>query len=142
MTPESHHESGAAQPPPADPNSAREVAGRSIGQWGLAYITAIVLIGVGSAYWLDQVKLPAVMAVIGGALTALIQMLNGIAGTIETRPGFRIIQSLIERMDRLDARIEPFSVAVEEGRVQVQRAADTIMSAGKVGLPKPIDRGT
>ena len=34
--------------------TAKEVAGKSIGKYGLAYITLIVLIGVGSSYFLSE----------------------------------------------------------------------------------------
>ena len=36
------------------PETAKEVAGKSIGRFGLFYITLIVLIGVGSSYFLSD----------------------------------------------------------------------------------------
>lgn len=65
--------------------TAKEVAGKSIGRFGLFYITLIVLIGVGSSYFLSDSAITAVMTMIGGALVALINMMNGIAGTAATR---------------------------------------------------------
>jgi len=46
--------------------SAKEVAGKAIGQYGLMYITAIVLIGVGSSYFLSESAITAVMTMVGG----------------------------------------------------------------------------
>ena len=51
--------------------TAKEVAGKSIGRFGLFYITLIVLIGVGSSYFLSDSAITAVMTMIGGALVAL-----------------------------------------------------------------------
>ena len=53
--------------------TAKEVAGKSIGRFGLFYITLIVLIGVGSSYFLSDSAITAVMTMIGGALVAEIQ---------------------------------------------------------------------
>ena len=63
------------------------------------YITLIVLIGVGSSYFLSEAAITAVMTMIGGALVALINMMNGIAGTAEEpeKPEFKVIQTLIEK---------------------------------------------
>ena len=59
---------------------AKEVAGKAIGKHGLFYITLIVVIGVGASIVLENEKIAAVMGLLGAALTALISMLNGIAG--------------------------------------------------------------
>jgi len=61
-------------------SSARDVAGKAIGKQGLFYITLIVVIGVGASIVLENEKIAAVMGLLGAALTALISMLNGIAG--------------------------------------------------------------
>ncbi len=50
--------------------TAKEVAGKAIGQYGLMYITAIVLIGVGSSYFLSEGAITAVMTMIGGESAA------------------------------------------------------------------------
>ena len=63
-------------------STAKEVAGKAIGKHGLAYITAIVIIGVAASLFLEADKIAAVMGLLGAALTALISMLNGIAGEI------------------------------------------------------------
>ena len=60
------------------PDTAKEVAGKSIGRYGLAYITGIVLIGVGASAFLPEAAITAVMTMIGGALVALINMMQGI----------------------------------------------------------------
>ena len=60
--------------------SAKEVAGKSIGKWGLLCITVILIIGVGASIVLEESKMAAVMGLLGASLTALISMMNGIAG--------------------------------------------------------------
>jgi hypothetical protein len=103
--------------------TAKEVAGKAIGQYGLMYITAIVLIGVGSSYFLSEGAITAVMTMIGGALVALINMMNGIAGTQEKpdRPEFEVIEKLIAQL----AEKEPsMRVDVEDGKVTVRKGDD------------------
>lgn len=103
--------------------TAKEVAGKAIGKYGLAYITAIVLIGVGSSYFLSESAITAVMTMVGGALVALINMMNGIAGTTEKeeKPEFEVIQKLI---DRLGQKEPPMRVDVEDGKVTVRKGDD------------------
>ncbi len=103
--------------------TAKEVAGKAIGKHGLMYITAIVLIGVGSSYFLDAAAITAVMTMIGGALVALINMMNGIAGTQEKpdRPEFEVIQHLIAKLAEKEP---PMRVDVENGKVIVRKGDD------------------
>ena len=105
--------------------TAKEVAGKSIGKYGLRYITLIVLIGVGSSYFLPEAAITAVMTMIGGALVAIINMMNGIAGTAEKqeKPEFAVMHNLIERLDKPE---QPMKVTVEEGRVIVTKGTDTV----------------
>lgn len=109
-------------------STAKEVAGKAIGKHGLAYITSIVVIGVGASLFLEESKIAAVMGLLGAALTALIQMLNSIAGTApkQERPEFEVIKSLIERLDRLDRKEPPMSVTVEGDKVTVKKGDDSI----------------
>jgi hypothetical protein len=111
--------------------NAKEVAGKSIGRFGLFYITLIVLIGVGSSYFLSEAAITAVMTMIGGALVALINMMNGIAGTAvkEERPEFKVIEGLIQRLDQ---REPPMRVDVVDGKVTVAKGHDIVsMKEGK-----------
>jgi hypothetical protein len=110
---------------PINPESAKEVAGKSIGRFGLFYITLIVLIGVGSSYFLDAAAITAVMTMIGGALVALINMMNGIAGTKdkEERPEFKVIDGLIQRLDQKEP---PMQVTVDGEKVTVSKGHDTV----------------
>jgi hypothetical protein len=103
--------------------TAKEVAGKAIGKYGLAYITAIVLIGVGSSYFLSESAITAVMTMVGGALVALINMMNGIAGTQEKpeRPEFEVIQHLIAKLAEKEP---PMRVDVEDGKVTVRKGED------------------
>ena len=113
---------------PKHPETAKEVAGKSIGRFGLFYITLIVLIGVGSSYFLSDSAITAVMTMIGAALVALINMMNGIAGTAEKqeKPEFKVIQTLIDKLDRLDKPEQPMKVTVEDKRVTVTKGEDSV----------------
>lgn len=106
-------------------SSAKEVAGKAIGKHGLAYITAIVIVGVGASLMLEESKIAAVIGLVSAALTALIAMLNGIAGAVpkQEKPEFEVIKSLIERLDRLE---QPMKVDVTEGRVTVTKGDDSV----------------
>ena len=111
----------------AQPDTAKEVAGKSIGRYGLAYITGIVLIGVGASAFLPEAAITAVMTMIGGALVALINMMQGITGTKdkEEKPEFQIIGELIQR---LESSNEPMSVTVDGNKVTVQKGGSTFTS--------------
>lgn len=106
-------------------STAKEVAGKAIGKHGLAYITAIVVVGVGASLMLEESKIAAVIGLVSAALTALISMLNGIAGANpkQEKPEFEVIRSLI---DKLDNREKPMRVDVEDGHVTVSKGEDTI----------------
>ena len=111
--------------------SAKTVAGKAIGKDGLKYITAIVVIGVVSSLFLDNDKIAAVMGLLGASLTALISMLNGIAGTVEKeeKPGFAVIKELISKLDRLDRKEQPMRVDVEDGHVTVTKGDDVVRAS-------------
>jgi len=108
--------------------AAKDVAGKAIGKYGLMYITAIVLIGVGSSYFLPEAAITAVMTMVGGALVALINMLNAIAGTAAKReqPEFRVINDLIARLDQKEP---PMKVEVQGDRVIVTKGDDQIVTS-------------
>ena len=105
--------------------TAKEVAGKSIGRFGLFYITLIVLIGVGSSYFLSDSAITAVMTMIGGALVALINMINGIAGTAEKqeKPEYKVIHALLERLDNPE---QPMKVTVQGDKVVVTKGNDVV----------------
>ena len=107
---------------------AKEIAGKAIGKHGLFYITLIVVIGVVSSLYLDKDKIAAVMGRLGASLTALISMLNGIAGATpkQEKPEFQVIQHLIDKLDRLDRQEQPMRVDVSENRVTVTRGDDQV----------------
>jgi len=107
---------------------AKDVAGKAIGRHGLAYITLIVIIGVGSSLFLENEKIAAVMGLLGAALTALISMLNGIAGATpkQEKPEFEVIKNLIDRLDRPDRPEQPMRVDVDPGRVTVQKGEHVV----------------
>jgi hypothetical protein len=112
-------------------NSAKEVAGKAIGEGGLFYITLIIAIGVGASIVLDNDKIAAVMGLLGAALTALISMLNGIAGANakQEKPEFEVMKQLIDKLDKLDRKEQPMKVTVEGDKVTVAKGEDTITTS-------------
>ena len=102
--------------------TAKEVAGKAIGKHGLAYITVIVAMGVGASIVLDQDKMAAVMGLLGASLTALISMLNGVAGASpkQEKPEFEIMKELIARLDKMADR-DPMSVNVDGDKITVRK---------------------
>jgi hypothetical protein len=109
-------------------SSAKDVAGKAIGKHGLFYITLIVVIGVISSLFLEADKIAAVMGLLGASLTALISMLNGIAGDApkQEKPEFEVIKHLIDKLDRLNVEEQPMRVDVAEGRVTVSKGQDLV----------------
>lgn len=102
--------------------SAKEVAGKAIGKHGLVYITIIVAMGVGASIVLEESKMAAVMGLLGASLTALISMLNGVAGATpkQDKPEFEIMRELIARLDKMADR-DPMAVHVDGDKVTVQK---------------------
>ena len=109
-------------------STAKEVAGKAIGKHGLAYITAIVVVGVGASLALEESKIAAVIGLVSAALTALISMLNGIAGANpkQEKPEFEIMRQLIDKLDRLDRKEQPMRVDVEGEKVTVRKGDDVV----------------
>jgi hypothetical protein len=112
-------------------STAKEVAGKAIGEGGLFYITLIIVIGVSASLFLDGEKIAAVMGLLGAALTALISMLNGIAGASpkQEKPEFEIMKQLIDKLDRLDREEQPMRVDVVGDKVTVTKGADKVSAA-------------
>lgn len=113
--------------------SAKEVAGKAIGKHGLIYITIIVAMGVGASIVLEEGKMAAVMGLLGASLTALISMLNGVAGATpkQDKPEFEIMRELIARLDKMADR-DPMNVVVDKDRVIVTKG-DNEMINNRVG---------
>ena len=111
--------------------SAKEVAGKAIGKHGLVYITIIVAMGVGASIVLEESKMAAVMGLLGASLTALISMLNGVAGATpkQEKPEFEIMKQLIDRLDHMADR-DPISVNVDGDKVTVKKG-DNEMTSGR-----------
>jgi hypothetical protein len=109
-------------------STAKEVAGKAIGEGGLFYITLIIAIGVGASIVLHGDKIAAVMGLLGAALTALISMLNGIAGASpkQDKPEFEVMKQLIDKLDKLDREEQPMRVDVVGDKVTVTKGADKV----------------
>jgi hypothetical protein len=90
-----------------------------------------VVIGVASSLVLDSDKIAAVMGLLGASLTALISMLNGIAGASEKeeKPEFAVIKELIGKLDKLDRKEQPMKVDVENGHVTVTKGDDVVKAS-------------
>ena len=114
-------------------STAKEVAGKAIGKHGLAYITSIVVIGVVASVFLEENKIAAVMGLLGAALTALISMLNGIAGATpkQDKPEFEVMKQLIDKLDKLDRQEPAMRVDVEDGKVTVRKGDDMVTAGGR-----------
>ena len=112
--------------------TAKEVAGKSIGRYGLFYITLIVIIGVAASLQLEEGKMAAVMGLLGASLTALISTMNGIAGATpkQDKPEFDIMKQLIERLDRMADR-DPMTVDVDGEKVTVRKGDNEVKTARK-----------
>lgn len=102
--------------------SAKEVAGKAIGKHGLIYITIIVIVGVGASIILEESKMAAVMGLLGASLTALISMLNNVAGANpkQEKPEFEIMKDLIAKLETMSDR-DAMSVQVEGDKVVVKK---------------------
>ena len=109
-------------------SSAKEVAGKAIGKQALLYIFLIVVVGVVASLYLEESKIAAVIGMAASALTALIQMLNGIAGASpkQEKPEFAVIKDLIAKLDRLDRKEMPMRVDVEGDHVTVTKGDDVV----------------
>jgi hypothetical protein len=105
--------------------SAKEVAGKSIGKQGLFYITFIVVIGVGASIVLEEGKMAAVMGLLGASLTALISMLNNVAGANpkQEKPEFEIMKQLIDKVETMADR-DPMNVVVDKDRVLITKGSN------------------
>jgi hypothetical protein len=112
-------------------SSAKDVAGKSIGKYGLFYITIIVVIGVVSSLYLESEKIAAVMGLLSASLTALISMLNNIAGATpkQEKPEFEVIRDLIAKLDKLDRKEMPMRVDVEGDHVTVTKGDDVVRAS-------------
>ena len=113
-------------------SSAKEVAGKAVGKHGLLYITTIVVVGVGASIVLEESKIAAVIGLVSAALTALISMLNGVAGANpkQERPEFEVMKQLIDKLDRLDRQEVPMKVEVEGNKVTVRKGDDVVTTGG------------
>jgi hypothetical protein len=68
---------------------------------------------------------------LGASLTALISMLNNIAGANEKedKPEFGVIKELINKLDRLDRKEMPMRVDVEGDHVTVTKGDDVVRAS-------------
>jgi len=107
-----------------DLNSAKEVASKAIGKWGVPWIVLLVLAGIIASVYLDGGALTAVVGLVSTVVMALISMLSGITGTKdkEEKPEFKIINELIAQV----AKEEPVTVDVDGDRVIVRKGTSTM----------------
>lgn len=107
-----------------NPNSAKEVASKAIGKWGVPWIVLLVLAGIIASVYLESGALTAVVGLVSTVVMALISMLSGITGTKdkEEKPEFKIINELIAQV----AKEEPVTVDVDGDRVIVRKGNSTM----------------
>jgi hypothetical protein len=114
-------------------SSAKEVAGKAIGKYGLWFITLIVVIGVVASLYLEQDKMAAVMGLLGASLTALISLLASVANgqtKVAEKPEYAIMRELIDKLD-VEHEDAPMTVDVDGDHVTVQRGNDTVRTKNK-----------
>jgi len=106
-----------------DPQSAKEIASRFIGKWGLGVVVVLVLAGIYAAGSLEAGTLAVVMSMISTVVMAVIGILMGITGTKdkEEKPEISIIRELISELSKDD----PMQVDVVDGKVTVKRGNST-----------------
>ena len=104
-----------------DPQSAKEVASKFIGQYGLGVVLVLVLAGIYAAGSLEAGTLAVVMSMISTVVMAVIGILMGITGTKdkEEKPEITIIRELINEVSKED----PMQVDVIDGKVTVKRGS-------------------
>ena len=112
-----------------DLNSAKEVASKAIGKWGVPWIVLLVLAGIIASVYLDGGALTAVVGLVSTVVMALISMLSGITGTKdkEEKPEFEVMKQLIERLDRMADR-DPMSVQIDGDKVTVKKGEEQFTS--------------
>jgi len=104
-----------------DYGSAKEIASRFIGKWGLAVVVTLVLAGIYSAMYLEAGTLAVVMSMISTVVMAIIGILMGITGTKDAKkdpPEITIIRDLIQRASKEES---PMQVDVSDGKVTVRK---------------------
>ena len=70
------------------------------------------------------------MGLLGASLTALISMMNNVAGATpkQEKPEFEIMKELIARLDKMADR-DPMSVQVEGDKVTVRKGDNEVTTA-------------
>jgi hypothetical protein len=104
-----------------DYGSAKEIASRFIGKWGLAVVVILVLAAIWSASELEAGTLAVVMSMISTVVMAIIGILMGITGTKDAKkdpPEITIIRDLIQRASKEES---PMQVDVSDGKVTVRK---------------------
>ena len=107
--------------PEVDHSSAKEIASKFIGKWGLGVVVVLVLAAIWSAGKLEAGTLAVVMSMISTVVMAIIGILMGITGTKDKegqKPEVQIIRELIEKASKEES---PMQVDVVEGRVTVRK---------------------
>ena len=104
-----------------DHGSAKEIASKFIGKWGLAVVVVLVLAAIWSASKLEAGTLAVVMSMISTVVMAIIGILMGITGTKDAKkdpPEITIIRDLIQRASKEES---PMQVDVSDGKVTVRK---------------------
>ena len=106
---------------PVDHSSAKEIASKFIGKWGLGVVVVLVLAAIYSAGSLEAGTLAVVMSMISTVVMAIIGILMGITGTKDAKkdpPEITIIRDLIQRASKEES---PMQVDVSDGKVTVRK---------------------
>jgi len=107
--------------PDIDHGSAKEIASKFIGKWGLGVVVVLVLAAIWSASKLEAGTLAVVMSMISTVVMAIIGILMGITGTKDSKkdpPEITIIRDLIDKASKEES---PMQVEVSDGKVTVRK---------------------
>ena len=100
---------------------AKEVASKHLAKFGGFYMVLLIVCFIYASTTLPAEKIAVVAGLITMVATGLITILKGITDTGEKNPMVKIVQELV---DRLDKEPEDFLVNVQDGKVNITRRSD------------------
>lgn len=100
---------------------SKEVASKHLAKFGGVYMVILVICFIYASLTLPAEKIAVVAGLITMVATGLITILKGITDTGEKNPMVKIVQELV---DRLDKEPEDFLVNVQDGKVNITRRSD------------------
>lgn len=100
---------------------AKEVASKHLAKFGGFYMVLLIVCFIYASTTLPAEKIAVVAGLITMVATGLITILKGITDTGEKNPMVKIVQELVERLDKDP---EDFLVNVQDGKVSITRRSE------------------